>query len=68
MELGYRVQSWADQALQQKLIKSRNIRIIQIESKWSAPLTIQSYLENYISHINLELEQLFKIIEEKKDE
>ena len=31
------VQSWAGQALQQKLIKNRSIRIIPIESKWSAP-------------------------------
>ena len=34
---GYQVQSGADQALQQKLIKNRSIRIIPIESKWSAP-------------------------------
>ena len=31
-------------------------------------LTIQSYLDNYITRINLELEQLFNIIEEKEDE
>ena len=31
------IQSWAGQALQQKLIKNRSIRIIPIESKWSAP-------------------------------
>ena len=37
MESGYQVQSWADQALQQKLIRNRSIRIIPIESKWSAP-------------------------------
>ena len=37
MESGYQVQSLADQALQQKLIKNRSIRIIPIESKWSAP-------------------------------
>ena len=37
MESGYQVQSWAGQALQQKLIKNRSIRIIPIESKWSAP-------------------------------
>ena len=37
MESGYQVQSWAGQALQQKLLKSRSIRIIPIESKWSAP-------------------------------
>ncbi len=34
---GYQVQSWADQAPQQKLIKNKSIRIIPIESKWSAP-------------------------------
>ena len=34
---GYQVQNWADQVLQQKLIKNKNIRIIPIESKWSAP-------------------------------
>ena len=34
---GYQVQSWAGQALQKKLIKNRSIRIIPIESKWSAP-------------------------------
>lgn len=37
MESGYQVQSWADQALQQKPPKNRSIRIIPIESKWSAP-------------------------------
>ena len=37
MESGYQVQSWAGQALQKKLIKNRSIRIIPIESKWSAP-------------------------------
>ena len=37
MESGYQVQNWADQVLQQKLIKNKNIRIIPIESKWSAP-------------------------------
>ena len=37
MGSGYQVQSWADQAPQQKLIKNKSIRIIPIESKWSAP-------------------------------
>ena len=37
MGSGYQVQNWADQVLQQKLIKNKNIRIIPIESKWSAP-------------------------------
>ncbi len=37
MESGYQVQSWADQALQQKPPKNRSIRIIPIESKWNAP-------------------------------
>ena len=37
MESGYQVQSWADQALQQKPPKNRSIRIIPIESKWSTP-------------------------------
>ena len=37
MGSGYQVQSLAGQALQQKLIKNRSIRIIPIESKWSAP-------------------------------
>ena len=37
MESGYQVQSWADQALQQKPPKNRSIRIIPIESKRSAP-------------------------------
>lgn len=31
-------------------------------------LTIQSYLDNYITRINIELERLFNTIEEEKDE
>ncbi len=37
MGSGYQVQNWADQVLQQKLIKNKNIRIIPIETTWSAP-------------------------------
>ena len=36
-ESGYQGQSWEDQVLQQKLIKNKSVRIIPIESKWSAP-------------------------------
>lgn len=35
MESAYQIQSWADQVQQHKLIKSKRIRIIQIESKWN---------------------------------
>ena len=40
MGSGYQVQSWADQAPQQKLIKNKSIRIIPIESKWERTFSL----------------------------